>query len=316
MSGSGHGRFSIAGTLAAMGALLCWSIGPIYIKLLSGHLDFWTQNAARYSVACLFWLPFLVYRILAGRLDRRIWLLALVPSAANVAMQSFWALSFYHINPAFMSLLSKSSVLWVAAFSVILFRSERALLRSKRFWVGITLAVAGVFGVIFSHRDFALEGSVIGIVFTSSAAFLWAVYMVSVKVFCHDIDSRCSFAVISGYSTVGLVALAMCFGDVSRIAQLDMRPWSWVIISAVVAIAIGHVLYYVAIKRIGATIPALLLLATPFIILSISHFLFDETLTVAQTLFGLVLITGAAISTWAQQHLAPSSELKCRMKRD
>lgn len=303
---SHRGRFDIVGTLAVVGALIGWSIGPIYIKLLSRHLDFWTQNALRYGVASLFWLPFMIFWIYSGRFNRRIFVLGIVPSVANVIMQSFWALAFYHVNPAFMSLLVKSSVLWVALFSIFLFRPERGLLRSRRFWAGMVLSVAGVFGVVTARGDFAVEGSFWGIVIASAAAFFWAIYTVSVKYYCHNIDARHSFAVISLYTTAGLLVLAVLFGDMGQCAELTFEPISWILISSVVAIALSHVMYYTGIKRIGATIPALILLASPFTVLSISHFVLGETLTMTQLLFGLVLIAGAGLATWAQEHISPA----------
>jgi hypothetical protein len=55
------GHFSWTVLAACAGFLACWSIGPIYIKLLSrrctGCLD---AEMVRYAVACVFWLPFLV----------------------------------------------------------------------------------------------------------------------------------------------------------------------------------------------------------------------------------------------------------------
>jgi len=106
-----NSKFDFSGTLAAIGALCCWSTGPIIIKYLSGYLDFWTQNFLRYSVACLFWLPFLLFSIRTKRLDTKVWRKAVVPALANVVMQSFFACAFYYIDPAFMVLLAKSSAL-------------------------------------------------------------------------------------------------------------------------------------------------------------------------------------------------------------
>jgi drug/metabolite transporter (DMT)-like permease len=62
-------------------------------------------------------------------------------------------------------------------------------------------------------------------------------------------------------------------------------------------------LYYSAIKRIGATIPSLVLLATPFIVLAASSVIFGERLSGSQIVFGLVLLAGAALAIWTQQHL-------------
>jgi drug/metabolite transporter (DMT)-like permease len=68
-------------------------------------------------------------------------------------------------------------------------------------------------------------------------------------------------------------------------------------------IALGHVLYYIAIQRIGATIPSLVILTQPFIVLVMSYFIYGESLNLPQLLFGTALISGSALALWAQQHL-------------
>ncbi|MHC4632490.1 MAG: EamA family transporter, partial [Planctomycetota bacterium] len=80
-----------------------------------------------------------------------------------------------------------------------------------------------------------------------------------------------------------------------------------VVISGVMCIAFGHVLYYAAMRRIGATIPALVILAQPFAVLAISNVVFGESLNVFQLVFGLVLLAGSGLAIWAQQHLRRGS---------
>ena len=88
-----------------------------------------------------------------------------------------------------------------------------------------------------------------------------------------------------------------------------MGAWQWVcvVISGATAIALSHTLYYAAMRRIGATIPALVLLAQPFIVLAISYVVFRESLNVFQLLFGVVLLAGSALAIWAQGHLKRDS---------
>ena len=69
------------------------------------------------------------------------------------------------------------------------------------------------------------------------------------------------------------------------------------------SLALSHSFYYAAIKRIGATIPSLVTLAQPFGVLLVSRILFAETLTPAQWIFGIILVAGAALAIWAQEHL-------------
>ncbi|MBM4029092.1 MAG: DMT family transporter [Planctomycetes bacterium] len=297
------GRIDTVATAASLGALLCWTLGPLFIKYLSGHTDSWTQNALRYAVASLFWLPFLVHSSSQGRFATRTWRRAILPSIANVAMQSLWAAGFYYIGPAFMALLSKTSILWVASFSLLVFPEERPLVRSVRFWLGLLLSVAGLVGVIAFKDDFMATGTLTGIAIALAQAFMWGVYTISVRIAFRDIDSRASFSVMSIYTAAGLAACAFLFGAPAQALALDARAWIAVVISAVTAIALGHTLYYAAIKRIGATIPMLVILAQPFVVLSLSSVIFHERLNGVQLLFGGALLVGSGLSVWAQQHL-------------
>ena len=298
-----HSKLNVSGTLAAIGSLCCWSTGPIIIKYLSGYLDFWTQNFLRYSVACLFWLPFLLFSIKTKRLDTRVWRRAILPAAANVVMQSLFACAFYYIGPAFMTLLGKSSLIWIASFSLVFFPEERALIRSKRFWTGLALSALGVVGVLVFKEDFVATKTLTGIALALAMAFMWAVYTLSAKIAFKDIDSRQGFSVITIYTVAGLSVLALLFGDIGRCTQMGTRQWALVVISGILSIAFAHVLYYTAMRRIGATIPALIVLVQPFIIFAISRIRFDESLNILQLLFGVILLVGSAIAIWAQQHL-------------
>jgi drug/metabolite transporter (DMT)-like permease len=122
-----------------------------------------------------------------------------------------------------------------------------------------------------------------------------------------DIDVREGFAVMSFYTAIVLWAFALFFGAPIGAFQIGFRPWLAVISSAIMGISLGHVLYYAAIKRIGATIPMLIVLAQPFTVLSVSRIVFGERMNALQLISGLVLLSGAAIAIWAQEHLTAKS---------
>jgi drug/metabolite transporter (DMT)-like permease len=296
-------KIDLHASFACLGSLICWSVAPIFIKLLTGALDSWTQNALRYGVACLFWLPFLLASIRNGSFDRRIWKLTLLPTAINLLSQSCFTASFYYIHPAFVDLAGKSSLLWIMGISLLLFVRERALLRSKRFWSGIVLSAIGLVGVMVFHADFGQKQTMTGIVLIQIAAACWAAYTLIIRARFADIDSRAMFAVICLYMTVGLTVLGFFFGRMEASLTLSAWQWFWVVFSAITGIAISHVLYYSALHRIGAMIPAMVMLAVPFCILSLSHWVFGETLTAMQWPFGVMLLIGAGLAIWSQEHL-------------
>jgi drug/metabolite transporter (DMT)-like permease len=296
-------KIDITATFACLGTLSFWAFGPIFIKYLTGYIDLWTQNLLRYSAACLFWLPFLLFAIRRKRFETKIWRKALLPAVPNIVMQCLWAAGFYYIGPAFMVLLTKTSIVWVVAFSFILFADERALIKSKRFWLGLALSAIGVVGVMYYKDDFAATKTLIGITIALITAFAWALYTIAAKIAFKDIDSHHGFSVISIYTVAGLFVLALLFGKVQESVTMGAWRWACVVISGVTAISLGHVLYYVAIKRIGATIPALVILSQPLIVFAISNVVFGESLNAIQLLFGVILLIGSAFALWAQQDL-------------
>jgi drug/metabolite transporter (DMT)-like permease len=300
-------KIDVTATFACIGYLLFWTTGPIFVKLLSRYTDPWIQNFLRYIFAALFWLPFLFSSFSKGSVDRRIWILALLPAITNAISQTCWTIAFYHnIEPTFMSLIDKSSIFWIAFFSMLAFADERVLLKSKRFWAAAVLSIAGVTGVLVFKEGFASEKTLLGIVLALISAAVWGVHVLAVKINLKNIDSRNAFAVIAIYNLIIFTVLAALFGDVSSIATLKWQPWIYIVVSAVVGIALCNVLYYVAIKRIGATIPSMTVLAAPFIIIIFSRPIFGETLNIFQWLCGLILLAGCALAIWSQEHLQPS----------
>lgn len=291
--------------LSCIGTLICWSSAPLFIKYLTEYLDLWTQNVLRYAAASIFWLPFLLYQMRAGRLSRAVWKRALLPFIPNIIMQNLWAAAFYYINPGFASLLSMTGFLWVIILSIIFFAEERQLLGNRLFRLSILLSVVGLVGVMRFHPAFMQAYTKIGIVIVLLYGFIWGFYGVAVKIAFRDIDSRAGFSVVSIYTTIGLFVLILFKGHPQRCLEMPAAGWAATIVSGIVGIALGHVLYYTSIRRIGSTVPSLIQLAQPFVVGVISYFVFSEALNPMQWIFGIVLVVGSSMAILAKNH--PSS---------
>ena len=197
----------------------------------------------------------------------------------------------------------KLNIVWTALFSLIFFLDERPLVKSKRFWYGMILSVAGVIGVLCFKKDFAQIKTLTGICLAIGASLAFAVYAISARIYFKKTDSRLAFSITSIYTTIGLAVLMFWWGDIRGSFSLNTWQWVCIVISAITGISLGHPLYYAAMKRIGATIPSLILLAQPFTVLAISYFAFHESMNIPQLLSGAILLTGSAIAIWAQEHL-------------
>lgn len=293
-------RIDIIATLCCAGFVIGWTIGPIFIEYLTGYVDVWTQNALRYTAACLFWLPLLLGKLHAGKLPPKLWLYAIPVTLVNLVAQSTWAASFYFGKPGFLVLLAKTCILFVAGFSILLFPDERPLLKQPMFWGGLLLAFAGTFGIVaYQHADKA-GGLFWGAFFALAHSFSFAVYAVLIKLLLKHVDPRTSFSVITLYTAPCLMILALLWGKPAVALEMGLRPWMYVVVSAVLSIALSHVFFYSAVQRIGANIPSVLLLLIPFTVLLASMILFGERLTGLQWLSGMILMTGIAVTMRAK----------------
>jgi len=290
--------------LSCIGTLICWSSAPLFIKYLTGYLDLWTQNLLRYGAACLFWLPFLFIAAKKGQLPRAVWKRALLPFIPNIISQTLWAAAFYYINPGFASLLSTTAFLWVIILSVIFFADERQHLSNRLFRLSIILSLVGLMGVMFFHPAFTHSYTIIGLALVVLYGLIWGFYAIAVKVAFRGIDSRIGFSVVSIYTVVALFLLTMFMGQPQKCLEMPFSGWNAVIISGVTGIALGHVFYYISLRRLGPTTPSLVQLAQPFIVVVISYFVFSEKLSVPQLVFGVVLVAGSALAILAKKGTA------------
>ena len=297
------GKIDITATLACIGALVFWAVGANFIKYITGYLDLWTQNMLRYIAACLFWLPFLVMSCARNKCRWPLWRITLLPALINIIMQSLCTAAFYYLEPAFIDLAGKSSTLMIICLSLIFFVEERVLLKSRRFWFGAVLSIIGILGVMLNEETLGSPRTLTGMIIILCYALTFALYTICVKTVFRNTDSRIGFSLMSIYTVIGLSALAFLFGHPADCLKIPPFLWFCVIVSGVTSIGLSHVLYYVAIKRIGATIPALTLFATPLLVFAISSITFHERLSLTQCLFGLILLSGSALAIYSQQHL-------------
>jgi len=286
--------FTSLGALACIGTLLCWSSAPLFIKYLTGYLDLWTQNVLRYVAACLFWLPVLLVAAKNGQLPKAVWKRALLPFLPNIFMQNLWTAAFYHIDPGLASLLSMTAFLWAIILSVIFFADERHHLSNRLFWLSIFLSILGLLGVVFFNPAFTIDYTIIGISVTLLYGLLWGIYAISVKVAFRGIDSRIGFSVVSIYTIIVLAILEIFMGHPGKCLEMPFFGWFAIIVSGITGIALGHVFYYMSLRRLGATTPSLVQLAQPFIVVVFSYFIFGEKLSFIQIVFGVMLVAGSA----------------------
>ena len=291
-------RFS-AGYLAIFATVIIWSTPSLFQFYLIRYYEPWSQNFYRYLVAFFAVLPFVFvrFRTKGGRLDGAAFLACLIPSLPNVVHQITQTVALYHMGPGVYAIFGRSTVIFTALLALVFFPEERRIIRQWQFQVGTVLGLLGAVGVVCFQKGWQagampLRGFAIAFV----ASFCWALYSVLVKRPSAMLGPIRSFGVISFLTTLLLLPLTIAFGKIDTPLRVETRVNLILIISAVSCISLAHVLYYVAIRKVGVALSQTLQLICPAGALGLSAFFFGEHLTAGQLWSAALLLFGAFLA--------------------
>jgi drug/metabolite transporter (DMT)-like permease len=199
-----------------------------------------------------------------------------------------------------MGFLGKSTVIWSVTGSFIIFSDERPLLRSKRFWSGLLIAVTGFTGLSLGGEGIPRGGTLFGIVLVMIACIFMSGYMLSVRYYFKNTNSRTAFSVIALYTSMGTLLTMMIFGEPLAFTGLPLKINALIILSGIIGIGLAHVLYYAAQKVLGSAIASSSTLFSAFYTAILSYIIFDEKLTMLQWVSGLLITAGGLMLLAAQ----------------
>ncbi|MCL5885317.1 MAG: DMT family transporter [Deltaproteobacteria bacterium] len=272
-------------------------------------LDCWVVNALRYSVAPVFWLPFIIARRRRNRPDSGgfgafsdlsvrspIWVAAIVPAAINLVTQVVWGLVGKYAEAGMIGFAAKLAFPFTVVYSFLLFPDERRLAKMSAFWIGGSGSLIGL-ALLSAEKIGGYGGggtTAFGYSLLLFMAVSWGGYPVTVKKYMSGYSSVLSFWVVSVYTTMFLMFLMFLFGDFSTFHVMDLRAWAILIGSSLIGIAFWHVLYYRSLKDVGAVVSDGVLMASPFLTIAGSAVLLGERLTALQFVGG-VAVVGAGI---------------------
>ncbi|MGC9327576.1 MAG: DMT family transporter [Candidatus Hinthialibacter sp.] len=298
--------FHAPATISLAASILLWATIPLFLRSFIHELDGWTANGSRYGVAAAMWLLPLLFSMRRGNVPNRLFYYAVIPSLINIIAQTFWAWTVYYLEPGLVMFLSRLSLIFTILASFALFPDELALVRSPYFWGGMLLLLIGFIGLNVSRETFQSKESWKGILLIFGNAVFLGLYGVSVRYFMRGVKPWVSFPIICIYTAAGLLIIMLLFGTTSDLMLMKPHRLVVLVISALVGIAFAHVTFYYAIEHLGASISAGCQLSLPFITTIGSYFIYGETFSITQWLFGLGLLGGAGLLLLAQKHLGVS----------
>ena len=298
---------------------LIWAGPPLFQKYLLPSYGNATQNFYRYLIGFFVSVPFLLHKLRQRKVTLR-WhhlSLMLLPSIPNVLHQYAGVECLQYLMPGFVSLFGKVGILFSFGLSYWMFKDERWLFKSGPFLVGFLLALGGSVGLVLL-RPGTIDASKFykGIFWIIACGPLWAFYSVMIKKTTEELGVYISFSLISLWTSIGFLPLAIWEGKLSAIVDASWQADTVLIVSAILAIGLAHPLYYYSVRVLGVSVCQVVLLATPIPTILSSAWLFHEVLTVPQTLFGTVLIIGGAMACLARRPTAIDPAREIATSRD
>ncbi len=287
----------LGGVITVVLTLVFWSSVPLFLRYFAESIDPWTSNGWRYGFSALLWAPLLLFGAARKTLPPGLFRAALVPSLVNAAGQVVFCYAHYKINPGLLAFGLRSNMIFAAVGAYLLFSIERPVIRSPVYVLGVLAVLAGT-SLVVLRGDQPFEGEYAqGIALAISSGFFFALYALSVRRYMTGFNAVVAFAAISQYTAAAMVVLMLILGRRAGLEALDLGSGDFVLllVSAVIGIALGHVLYYVSIARLGVAVSAGVLQLHPFGVAVASYFLFQELLTGAQWAGGVLALIGAIL---------------------
>lgn len=300
------------GVLVLAITLACWSSVPLFLKHLSGYVDHWTNNGWRYGASALFWLPAVVWALARGTLPNSIWKAALVPAFFNTVAQIVFVAAHHAVSPGIVTFGLRLQVVFVAIGAFALFPGERAVMRKPLYIIGLAVLLGGIAVVLLGGDDLFNATSRTGVWLSIGAGVGYAAYGLSVRRYMYGYHPVYAFGVIALYTGTALVACMLVWGADHGAGVFSLQAAElWQLgLSAFLGIAVGHVLYYTAIDRLGVATTAGVLQLQPFIVSAASVPLFGAALGALQWTGGCVALLGAAFVLLAQRSVERAARVR------
>ena len=274
--------------LLNLGAVVTWSVAPSMIRAITGSFPVNFQNACRYMASLLvLWPVFLLtteraalrghFRTLQDKAGR----LAVI-ALANYAFQVCYTYSLFLVTPSVMTLVSQTQVLFGVLFAVLFFRDERAFVRNPVFITGLLLAVGGVALVVTGGRSFGTPEFGTGVLVVVGSAFSWALLGALLRLWVPDVPSILSLvSVFTIVTPLFVLTYALAHAGIP-IPAAPMSHWVLLISSGLLAVGLGHLLFYRAVTVLGVSFATSINLLLPLLASVVSFAVYGETLTLLQ----------------------------------
>jgi drug/metabolite transporter (DMT)-like permease len=256
------------------------------------------QNAFRYMVSLLLlWPAFFLteehdlLRAHVSLLRKKAKYIAVI-ALVNYAFQLCYTYSLFLLAPSMMSLLNQTQVVFGVFFAVIFFRDERAFIVRPMFLAGLLAALTGVVFVVVGRKTLDVHGLTIGILVVVTSAACWALLGSFLRKWVADVPPLLSICSVFTVVTPLFVATYAVAHGGFPMPHASAEQWLMLTASGLIAIGLGHSLFYRSVGTLGVSVSTSIGLLAPLLTCLISYVAFGDDLSVVQMVGAAILLVG------------------------
>jgi len=279
------------GSLYIILAVFLFSTQPIFIKLAAPGMPGLLMFSLRFVGTVMVFLPLAFHFKKEVRASIRQWKKFVVPAIFIFGAVSLFSIGIYFTEDATLTgLLSRSNIIFIALFSLVLFPEERRVFFSKTYMLGLALASLGMYGIVTGGRPLDVTlGTGVLIILLSQVS--WALYSVLIKKHIRRqtrLTILCFIFPLAFLMSVPFAAYDLTFSAEQVVPLFIIFP-----LAGGFAMGIANVLQFKAIELKGLLVTNSASLVYPFLTAVMGFLVFQETLTALQLAFAGILVVGA-----------------------
>jgi drug/metabolite transporter (DMT)-like permease len=291
-------------------ATLAWSFPNVMIRMLRSDFDVYTQNFYRYAGSTVFMFAigfvFMRKKMVHAAVNLK---MLLIPSLIMAIHQIFYTTGVFMTSAVISSLIGRINAIIIPALSYIFYADERQVVKNKSFILGALIALFGVVGVVLGKGAYAEEGFNVGVLLVMLGTITWSFYAVWVKKIVRSLDPLAIISYVSLLSVILFLPLVLKFGDIGSIRNVSAGTNVLLFVSGILGVGVGNVFYNHAVKYVGTSISSVFFLLLPFCVGILGFIILGETLTVIQTIAGVLSILGCWVVAGLAKTKPPDTEL-------
>jgi drug/metabolite transporter (DMT)-like permease len=283
--------------LILIGVMAVWGLNVIATKILVANMMPVTMTAFRIFTAgvSLFILLFLFKQV--RRISRKEFAYVIFAGLFNVVGHHYFlSVGLKHTTAANGGILLGMGPLLTAILAVLFLGNSMTWVR----FLGIVLGFSGVSLIVLEGGD-GIHGISIGDLYVFLAVMCQAISFVLIKKGSKMLDPRLmtGYMLITGAILLFIISRFVEPDGLSSMAHHAIGLWALFFASAIIATALGHMLYNFALAQVGATEASIFINLSPFFTLVGGLIFLDERIELAQLAGFAFIVVGVLLGSGA-----------------